>query len=259
MCVFVYLLIVNTILDVFRLQNSKKSRILAEVYRTPLIFVIRQDQTVRSNSNRTMSMHLMALAIPTRYSESNDRRNVKPENHLAPAQVRHELLPPLDIHHQGGATQLSCDCRRIFRFLIKRKQEWNSTYTLVLIIHRQLHGIIVNTDILICITCRDIVNYLGIFESTLLGQCRDGEFLDVESGPMGAQTEPQNESDDAHNEEKGQKYSTNELGYSSGEAFFHAVGVVMGRVLPLHGPVFFGGFNRNMGLRPHFSLISPGG
>lgn len=128
----------------------------------------------------------MVLAPPTRYPEPDGRRNIKAEQHLAPPQVRHKLLPLLTAHPQGGAAQLADDHRRVFGFLIKRKQERRSPNVLVLIIDGQLHGIIVNTHDLIGITRRHIVDYGGVVESGLLGQCRDGEFFDVESRPVGA-------------------------------------------------------------------------
>lgn len=128
----------------------------------------------------------MVLAPPTRYSEPDGRRNIQAEQHLAPSQVRHKLLPQLAAHPQGGAAQLADDHCRVFGFLIKRKQERRSPYVLVLIIDGQQHGIIVNTDDLIGITRRHIVDYGGVVESGLLGQCRNGEFLDVESGSVGA-------------------------------------------------------------------------
>lgn len=130
----------------------------------------------------------MALAIPTRYLEPNHWRNLKPEEHLAPAQVRHELMPLLGSHLQGGAAQLSGDYRRILRFLIKREQQRGTTYAVVLIVHRQVRGIIVNPDVLVGITRSSVVDYVGILESNLLGQGRNWEFVDVESGPVGAQT-----------------------------------------------------------------------
>lgn len=197
---------IKTKLNKIKLTNNSRSKreknvkhynstpILVEVNRTSLVSVIRQDRTVRSNTNRTIRMHCMTLAVPTRDLEPNNRRDLNPENHFTARQVRSDLIQLLASRREGGAAKRSGDHCRVLRLLVEWKQHRRTTQSLILLVeHPHLHGIIVNADVLIRVSGRDVVGYHGI---------ANREALDEETGPVGAEAEPQDEGDDAYQEKK---------------------------------------------------------
>lgn len=77
--------------------------------------------------------------------------------------------------------------------------------------------------------------YLGILEPGLLGQARNGEVVDKESGPVGAKAEPEDEGDEAHDGEEAEEDSAEDFGDARGEAVAHALHVVAGGVVAAEG------------------------
>lgn len=137
--------------------------------------------------NRTVNMHFMTLAVPTRNPEPNSRRDFNPKNHLTARLVRRELLPLLASHREGGAAKSSGYDRGVLGLLVEREQHRRAAYSLILLVkHREQHRIIVNTDVLVGVPRSNVVDNLGISEAGFLGQTRNGEGLDVESGAVGA-------------------------------------------------------------------------
>lgn len=176
----------------------------------------------------------MALTLPRRNPKPNHGRQLQAKHHHPSRPVVREFHPTLAAHRQRGPNKRAADHRRILWLLAKRLVHQRlCSDLLVPVINRPLHRVVPDPYVLVRVPGRRVDRYLGVLEPGFLAQARNRELVDVEPGPVGAEAEPENESDEADDEEKAQEDGAYHLGDPGGEAFFDPVGVVSGRVVAL--------------------------
>ncbi|WVZ15650.1 hypothetical protein V8G54_013216 [Vigna mungo] len=124
---------------------------------------------------------LLEKCVVGTLDESQEPSDPTPTSQLACiVPVALELRPPLTTNGQRGATKFAVYLRGVLGLLIKRK--------------KYLEG------------------YDGVFEPGILGQTGHVELVDVKPGPVGPETEPEDEGDEAQNEKEAQECGTYDFG-----------------------------------------------
>lgn len=169
-------------------SNIKKKKILkkklksCKVDRASDILRRRQNHPIGAHRHVTISMHTVPLTIPRGYPEPDGRRNLQPENHgpfIRP--VITYFHPPLPIHVQRLSAQHRRQHFRSLRPFVIGIQQRRGPEFLVLIINRTGHWVVVNPNVEIGVSGRDIEDNLGIFQPIIKTQTRNWKIMDEKS------------------------------------------------------------------------------
>lgn len=175
---------------------------LAKINRASLSFVICRDGAIFFDTDGAISVQPMMFAVPRRHFESHRGRQLQPEKHESARPVGLKLLPALVSDGERGAAQNAGENGGVFGGLVERDQQRRAADALVFVEDGDLHGVEVKADALVGVSCGDVEDNLGVLEPVWFLQAGDGEIFEVDSWPVGAEAQPENESYDA---QKGQK------------------------------------------------------
>lgn len=145
-------------------------------------------------------MHPVLLTLPSGHLKPDCGRQLQSKHHCTSRHLIHQLSSTFSVLHDRHPIQFLVDDCGVLWLLVKREQQGRCCQPLVLVIDEGLHGIVVNPNILVRVSGRDVEDNFG--ESRFCRQTCNRKFTDVEARAVGAETEPEDEGDDAYYEEK---------------------------------------------------------
>lgn len=203
-----------------------RRRGLVEVNRTPSIDGLGQDRPIRAHLRRALYVHGVVLpAVPRRDLRPDLDRHLYPEPDLAGGSVRDDALP----NGIGGRQRLGADLAQdhggVLGTLIEVGGQRGLPEQSIAVEDLGFHAVVVDPDILIGISDREIESDDRVFETAFPADAGNRESLYAKPRSVRAQAEPQDKCNDAEDEEEGQKYRAHTFSGAARETLLDSIGV----------------------------------